>query len=479
MSSGSNRNDSRVPASEMLSNPSGPLIYVIAAIAALGGLLFGYDTGVISGALLFLTKDFHLSATQQELAVSSALIGAIIGALSAGPMNDALGRRRALFVLSVIFFAGALITAISPSYTFLVISRIIVGFGFGAAASIVPVYISEVAPVHLRGKLVTFNQLAITIGIAVSYGVDLVFASVGLGWRPMFAAAAIPSALLFTGLFFVPETPRWFGTHARWDEARASFERLGRIQEDIDEEIADIRLSGRQEKRSFKELLGPGVRVALIVGVGLAIFQQFVGINTVIYYAPTIFQSAGIGSASAAILATSIVGIVNVLSTIVASLVIDKFGRRPLLLWGAAVMTVALILLGAIFAIGPGRASTFVLFALFLYIIAFAMSFGPIFWLMSAEIFPTRVRAVGSGISSFANWAANLLVSITFLSLVGVIGTSGAFWLYAVMGVFAFIFCFLLVPETKNKSLEQIEYYWQHNRHWGKPAPSADVSASD
>jgi SP family galactose:H+ symporter-like MFS transporter len=478
MSSGRNQDHSGVPAPAALPDSNGPIIYVISAIAALGGLLFGYDTGVISGALLFLTQDFHLSATQQELAVSSALIGALLGALSAAPMNDALGRRRALFVLSVIFFAGALITALSPSYTFLVISRVIVGFAFGAAASIVPVYISEVAPVQLRGKLVTFNQLAITIGIAVSYGVDLVFANAGLGWRPMFAAAAIPSMLLFIGLFFVPETPRWFAIHGRWEEAQASLVRLDRTPQEIELEIVDIQQSGLQEKGSFRELLRPEIRLALLVGVGLAVFQQLVGINTVIYYAPTIFQSAGIGSASAAILATSIVGMVNVISTIVASLVMDKFGRRPLLLWGAAVMTVALIILGAIFAIGPSRASTFVLFALFLYIIAFAMSFGPVFWLMSAELFPTSVRAAGSSVSSFANWTANLLVSITFLSLVGAIGTSGAFWFYAVMGVFAFIFCLALVPETKNKSLEQIEYYWQHDRHWGKPAP-VDAGSGD
>jgi len=200
------------------------------------------------------------------------------------------------------------------------------------------------------------------------------------------------------------------------------------------------------------------------VGVGLALFQQFIGINTVIYYAPIIFQEAGVSSANTAILATSLIGVVNVIFTVVASLIIDKFGRRPLLLWGAVVMTVSLVALGAIFAIGPNKTGYFILLVLSLYIAAFALSFGPIFGLMSAEIFPTRVRAVGSGISTFANWVANLLVSVTFLSLVNALGQPGTFWLYAFMGMLAFVFCKRLVPETKGKSLEQIEYYWEHQR---------------
>ena len=205
--------------------------------------------------------------------------------------------------------------------------------------------------------------------------------------------------------------------------------------------------------------------MALVVGVGLAIFQQFIGINAVIYYAPIIFQHAGVSSANTAILATSLVGMVNVIFTVVASLVVDKLGRRPLLLWGAIVMTVCLVALGAIFAIGPNKAGYFILFVLSLYIAAFALSFGAIFWLMSAEIFPTRVRAVGSAVSTFANWVANLLVSVTFLSLVNAIGQSGTFWLYAVMGVLAFVFCRRWVPETKGKSLEEIEDYWEQQRY--------------
>lgn len=440
--------------------------YFIAAIAAIGGLLFGYDTGVISGALLFLRETFALSPNQQEIATSSVLIGAIIGAIGAGRVNDALGRKKTLLLLAIIFTLGALLTAISPNFGLFLVFRIIVGLGIGAAASVVPVYISEIAPSNVRGMLVTFNQLAITIGIAVSYWVDLAFAHANMGWPPMFATAAIPGIMLFVGMLISPETPRWLASKGKWGEARRMLERIQGARPD--EELADIRaaLSEEKQQMGFRELLRPGVRGALLVGVGLAVFQQFVGINTVIYYAPTIFQSAGFASASAAILATSVVGIVNVISTIVAILLVDKVGRRPLLLAGSAIMVIALIALGIVFAVSTTNTGTLTLIALIVYIIAFAISFGPVFWLMSAEIFPTKVRASGAAVSSFSNWTANFLVSVTFLSLVGAIGAPSTFWLYAFMGILAFIFCYMLVPETKGKTLEQIEHYWARARHW-------------
>jgi sugar porter (SP) family MFS transporter len=448
-------------------------IYLVVGIAALGGLLVGYNSAVIAGAILFIAKDFHLNPTQVEIAASAVLMGAIIGALCAGPMNDALGRKRALMLLAVIFSVGSLLTAVVPTYGFFLACRILVGFCIGATASVVPVYISEVAPANLRGRLVTFNQIAITFGIALSYWVNLAFAAAGKGWRPMFAVAVIPSAILFLGMFLTPETPFWLGSHGRWDAARHVLERLGRTPREIERELNTIRQTGEHKKEeTWRELLRPGLRTALVVGVGLAIFQQLIGVNAVIYYSPIIFQDAGVSSANTAILATSFVGVVNVIATVVASLVIDKFGRRPLLLWGAGIMTVSLVALGAIFVIGPNKAGYFILLVLCLYITAFELSFGPIFGLMSAEIFPTRVRAVGSSISTFANWVANLLVSVTFLSLVNGIGQSGTFWLYAAMGMLAFVFCQRMVPETKGKSLEEIEYYWEQQAR-GMPSSTS------
>ncbi len=436
-------------------------VYFIAAVGSLGGLLFGYDTGVISGALLFLRQSFALTATTQEIAVSAVLAGAIIGSLIAGWLNDTLGRKKTLLLLAIIFIVGALLTAISPGLIFFLVCRVIVGLGIGAAASVVPVYISEIAPPQQRGRLVTFYQLAVTVGIAVSYWVDLAFAGAGLGWPPMFASAAILGVALFLGMLLCPETPRWLGSKGRWDEARAVIERIKGGQE---QELADIHrsLSEQQQQAGVRELFTSHLRGPLIVGVGLAIFQQFVGINTVIYYAPTIFERAGAASASSAILSTSVVGIINMLSTIAAILLVDRLGRRPLLLGGSLLMAAALVVLGIIFAHNGGHIAGLTLATLIVYIIAFALSFGPVFWLMSAEIFPTRVRAAGASISSFTNWAANLLVSITFLSLVEALGTTATFWLYACFGVLAFLFSLRLVPETKGKSLEYIERYWEN-----------------
>ncbi|GCE06598.1 sugar porter family MFS transporter [Dictyobacter aurantiacus] len=445
-------------------------VYFITSVAALGGLLFGYDTGVISGAQLFLVKTFSLNPQQQELAVSAVLIGAIIGAIVAGKVNDAFGRKKTLLLLAVIFTLGALLTAVSPNYTLFLIFRAIVGLGIGAAASVVPVYISEMAPFQMRGKLVTFNQLAVTIGIAVSYWVDLAFAHAGMGWPPMFATAAIPGILLFVGMLMSPETPRWYASRGRWAEARQVLECIEGADPEL--EIAEIHtsLSIEQKQGRIRDLFTPRVRMALLVGVGLAVFQQFVGINTVIYYAPTIFQSAGVSSASSAILATSVVGVVNVLATIVALLLLDKAGRRVLLISGCIGMIIGLALLGTIFATGAANAGLLTMLALMIYIISFAISMGPVFWLMSAEIFPTSVRGAGASVCSFSNWAANFIVSITFLSLIGGIGTAHTFWLYAVIGVIALVFCWYLVPETKGKTLEQIEAYWNNGRRWIKPS---------
>jgi SP family galactose:H+ symporter-like MFS transporter len=450
--------------------------YIVASVAALGGLLFGYDTGVISGALLYLQPDFHLTSTTSEIAVSAVLIGAILGAAVGGKLADGIGRKKALILLGLIFAAGAVLTAIAPNLGFFIAFRIVVGFGIGAASMITPMYIAELAPPSIRGALVTFFQLAVTVGIAVAYWVDLAFANAGMGWRPMFAVALIPGALLALGMLFLSETPRWLASKGRWDDASAALEHT--IQGQAKQrELDEIHRTLEEEKRaSIKELLRPGLRLALLVGVGLAIFQQLVGINTVIYYAPTIFGYAGFSSASAAILATSIVGVVNVLATILSLFLVDRLGRRPLLIGGIGGMIATLAAMGVVFAIGPSKAGWFVLICLLVYIVSFAIGMGPVFWLMTSELFPNRLRGMGASISSLSNWAANLAVSITFLTLIDVAGKPGTFWIYAFLGVLAFIFCSKLVPETKGKTLEQIERYWKSNRRW---EPSKTESADN
>ncbi len=381
-------------------------------------------------------------------------------------MADTFGRKKSLIILGIIFAAGATLTAISPNSGFFIAFRIIAGFGIGAAPMITPMYIAELAPPAIRGALVTFNQLAITIGIAVAYWVDLGFASTGMGWRPMFAASLIPGATLAIGMLFLSETPRWLASKDRWGEASASLEHVVHGEEKQGE-LYEIRKTLEEERHSsVRGLFWPSLRLALLVGVGLAVFQQFAGINTVIYYAPVIFGYAGFNSASAAILATSIAGADNVLSTILSLFLVDRLGRQPLLLGGIVGMAVTLTAMGVIFLIGPEHAGWFVLICLLLYILSFAIGIGPVCWLMSSEVFPNRLRGLGASISALSNWAANLLISITFLSLIGFAGKPTTFWIYAFLAVLAFIFSWWLVPETKNRSLEHIEACWKHGRRW-------------
>jgi MFS transporter, SP family, galactose:H+ symporter len=468
-------------------NPSSPenasrgraLLYLTVGIAALGGLLFGYDTGVISGALLYLNESFHLTSLTKEVAVSSVLVGAILGAIIASWLSNAVGRRLTLLITAFIFTIGALLTAFSPNLIIFVLWRLVVGVSIGLAASVVPAYISEIAPARWRGMMVTLYQLAITIGIAVSYWVDLAFAHAGMGWPPMFAIAAVPSVIFLLGMLINPETPRWLGSRGRWAEADKVLTRVTGEQNNA-AALTEIRasLTSEQTHGAVRELLRPGLRVALLVGVGLAAFQQLIGINTIVYYAPTIFGTVGFSSNTAAIMATSIVGVVNVCATIVACLLVDRAGRRPLLLWGTAGMVIALLGLSLVFWLNPAHVGGLTLLLLMLYIVAFAIGMGPVFWVLSAKLFPTNVRTTGASISTFFNWVANLLVSITFLSLIDAIGTSWTFTIYAFLGVIAFCFILRLVPETRQKSLEHIERYWQNGGHWEtteqKTAPTVD-----
>ena len=438
-------------------------VFIAAVFAALGGLLFGYDTGVISGALIFIKSQFQLSVFQQELVVSVVLIGAAVGALGGGRLADAFGRRLMLIVTALIFMSGALVCAAAASVGALIVGRIIVGLGIGLSSSTVPVYISEVSPPGARGWQVSLFQLAITIGILGAYLVDYGFAASG-GWRWMLGLAVVPGALLGLGMLAMPETPRWLAKHGHAESARKVLARI-RGTQDVQAEFQEIQstLSQAEERGHFSDLLAVSVRPALIVGVGLAIFQQITGINTVIYYAPTIIQSAGIPSASGAILATAGIGLVNVLMTIVAMWLIDRAGRRPLLVTGISGMVISLGVLGFVFrthepSAGMGWLAVAILMA---YVASFAISLGPIFWLLIAEIYPLRVRGIAEGTAAGTNWAANLLVSLTFLSLLQALGPSWTFWLYGLLSIGSLLFSYSLVPETKGRTLEEIEQTWR------------------
>lgn len=437
-------------------------VNVAAVIAATGGLLFGYDTGVISGALLFIREDFApLSPFLEGIIVSFLLVGAVIGALSGGPLSDRVGRRPTTLLAAVIFGVGALAVAFAPSVGFIIFGRFLLGLGVGLASMIVPLYIAEIAPASRRGALVSLNQLMITIGILLSYIVGVIFTPIE-GWRYMFGVALVPALVLGVGMFMLPESPRWLFEHGHLDKARAVLGR-SRSAEEVDLELREMdeikRLEQEQARVSYKELLAPYVRPALVIGIGLAIFQQITGINTVIYYAPTILQGVGF-SEGGAIAATALgVGVVNVGFTILAVRIIDRAGRRPLLIIGLVGMVVSLVLLGVVFFQGStsGAAGLLATICLGLYIASFAISLGPVFWLMISEIYPLRIRGTAMSVASIANWGSNFLVALTFPVLLATFGGAGSFWLFAALGIVAWIFVYFRVPETKNRTLEEIE----------------------
>jgi SP family galactose:H+ symporter-like MFS transporter len=438
-------------------------VYVAAVFAGLGGLLFGYDTGVISGALLFLKNDFTLSSFALEVIVSGVLVGAAVGALVGGRLADLFGRRTLLIATALIFAAGAIVCAAATSVAILIVGRLIVGLGIGLSSGTVPVYISEVAPADARGWTVSLFQLSITVGILLAYIGDYAFAAIQ-GWRWMFGLAVIPAAIFALGMFFLPESPRWLARSGNSAAARRVLVRI-RGAADVEAEIREIEQSlvQAEQRSNLSALFQPSIRPALVLGIGLAILQQVTGINTVIYYAPLIIQSAGIPSASGAILATAGIGVVNVLMTIVSMWLIDRAGRRPLLLTGVAGMIVTLFTLGFIFhrPMHSGSLAALAVICMMLYVASFAISLGPIFWLLISEIYPLRVRSSAEGLAATFNWVSNLAVSLTFLTLLQSIGTSATFWLYGFLAVGAWIFSHYLAPETKGKTLEQIENFWR------------------
>jgi sugar porter (SP) family MFS transporter len=430
-----------------------------AATTALGGLLFGYDTGVISGALLFIGRDFHgLTSFDKELLTSLLLVGAAIGALAAGRIADRVGRRPTVLGTAALFVAGVMLAAFAPSYGVLLVARVVIGLAVGSASMVVPLYIGEVVPPRMRGALVSFNQLAITSGILASYLVDYGLAS-RHNWRLMFGLAAIPAILMFVGMLFQHESPHWLVAQGREDEARQVLRRV-RDEDDIDAEIAEVR--GLSARRSgWREVLNPAVRHVMIIGIALAVFQQITGINTIIYYAPTLLTSAGLGN-SAALLANVVNGAVNVLMTIVAIRLLDRSGRRPLLLGGTAGMVVGMLVVALTFAIGGdhlhGGAAYIAIAGLLIYTGSFAIGLGPVFWLLISEIYPVKIRGQAMSVATMANWGANFVVTISFLTLLSAIGNAGTFFLFGGLSVVALVYFQRQVPETKNRSLQDIEH---------------------
>ena len=431
----------------------------VAAVASLGGLLFGFDTGVISGALLFIKNDFVLSATMQGIVTSMVLVGAVGGAACGGTLTDRFGRKPIIIAMAGLFVVGSLLSAAAAEVWMLLAARLILGVAIGVASMLTPLYLSEMAPAEKRGAIVSLNQFCITLGILLSYLVDYAFADVTGTWRWMLGIGVVPGLLLGGGMAFLPESPRWLAAQGRMEDAGRVLRQV-RGRNDVGDELAGLQqdVGAERNEGSLKALFAaPKARLPLIVGIGLAVFQQITGINTVIYYAPSIFKEAGFASNSAAILATVGIGIVNVLMTVVALLLLDQAGRRKLLLVGLAIMTVCLVALAAAFAIGTSGIGAITAVALAAYVGGFAIGLGPIFWLIIAEIFPLAYRGRGMSVASMANWGSNLIVALLFLDLIRLLTPAGTFGLFAILTVGAFVFAWKYVPETNGRSLEQIE----------------------
>ena len=410
------------------------VIYV-SIVAALGGLLFGFDTAIIAGAARFLKERFALSAFGEGLAVSIVLVGCMAGAAIAGTVSDRLGRRRFMFISAVLFFISALGCAIPQNLIQFLAFRFIGGLAIGSASIVSPLYISEVAPPKIRGALVSVNQLAIVTGILMSYFVSWILVGAGASnWRWMFATGAIPAVVFFLFVLGVPESPRWLVKQGRESEASTILTRLNG-PEIAKSELVNIKETLTLEGGSLKELLQPGFRTALFIGIFLAVFQQITGINAVIYYAPRFFEAAGLARSSA-ILQSALIGVVNVVFTLVAIALVDRLGRKPMLMVGSAGMGLSFILLGAAFKFQLFSGSLILLFTL-LYIAFFAMT-----------------------IATVALWLADFAVSLTFPVIADKLHESFAFWLYAGMCLINFVFIWAVLPETKGKSLEEIEKRW-------------------
>ena len=436
---------------------SNKLVYFF---GSLGGLLFGYDTGVISGAILFISQELRLTPFLEGLVVASLLLGAAAGAASAGPLSDRLGRRNLIIIAAILFTAGAIGAALAPNVGVLVLFRVVLGLGVGAAALVVPLYLSEIAPTQIRGAISSLNQLNIVVGILLAFIVNALLANAE-AWRWMLGLAAIPSLVLLIGMYFLPETPRWLVSQDRDEDARDVLRR-SRNEEETEREIREIREVEEQEEGGLGELAASWVRPALVVAIGLAVFQQIIGINTIIYYAPTTLTNVGYGAA-AAIYANLIIGVVNVLMTLVAIWIIDRVGRKPLLLTGLVGMVASLTVLGLSTLLlsepsSPTDAVAIItLLCLAGFIISFAATWGPTVWVMLPEVLPLRIRGTAMGVAIFLHWIANFIVSQTFPSLLASLGPGPVFLGYAVIGVVAFVFVSAFVTETKGRSLEEIE----------------------
>ena len=459
------------------SKQSNSFIAAVCSIGSLGGLLFGFDTAVISGTFSFIEQYFSLNEIEIGWFTSSALIGAIIGALVSGSLSDRFGRKPILIIAAFLFFISALGCTIPNSFIFLIVARIIGGIGVGMASVLAPLYISEFSPPKIRGKLIALYQLSIVIGILLAYLTNWLLLKFSLEstsllnetdklykifvlevWRGMFGLEMIPSGLFILLLFLIPESPRWLIKNSNPEKG---FNILTKIsgKKIAEKEFIEIKNSINKFKGRIADLLRPGLRLALLVGIGLSVFGQFTGVNIIIYYGPTILENAGF-KIDGALQFQVAIGLINLIFTILALWKIDRWGRRPLLVYGMFSVFISLIIIAFQFTFDSSSQGILIVVMLCIYMASLALSINAVIWVLIGEIFPNRIRGSAMSIVTFTNWGANFLTAFTFPWYIDKIGMGGGFFTFAGMCLLATIFFNKYVPETKGKTLEEIENFW-------------------
>lgn len=441
-------------------------VFFIAGLVSVGGILYGYDIGVISGALLFIHNTIPLTDTQLSLIVGAVLGGGLAGTLLAGPLGDRFGRRFLIFFSSIIFIFGISFILLAKTFLLLFAARLLLGIGVGIISVAVPLYVAEIVPSRDRGKYVTFFQLLLTFGIVLAYFVDLIFTPSG-NWRAMFAVLLVPSIILLLGVFFLPETPRWLLANHQEDKARAILQRIPH-RRTVDETVLAIQQSLHEVKGSWREFFSAQFFLPTTIAILIAVFNQLTGINSFLQYAPLILKNAGIDSNLVSMLGSAGIGILNFLFTMLAIGLIDTLGRRPLLLTGIAGVVAAEVYLGAInyFMGSSAYAGIFSLIGLLIYIVFFAIGPGVVVWLAISELFPTRLRGKGIALSLFFSSLSATLLAMFFLPLVKTIGMGCAYWLFASFTLAYFFVAYYLLPETKSRTLEEIQHVF-HKKNSG------------
>lgn len=432
-------------------------LLTISLVTALGGLLFGFDISVISGTIPFIQDVFELNEAMKGWVVSSALIGCILGASFSGKLGDKYGRKTVLMVISILFGISAIGSGVANSIPTFIFYRILGGLAVGGASVLAPMYIAEVSPAHLRGRMVSLNQLTIVLGISMAYFSNYFLLAIGENaWRWMFIAEAVPSLLFFVALFIVPESPRWLVARNSLGKARYVLEKVG--GDDFARfELSEIKksLAGKVKRGTIKDVFKKKYSLILFLGIFLAVFQQWSGINVIFFYAPDIFAQAKLG-VDAALFQTTLIGVTNIVFTVLAMRVIDKIGRKKLMLIGAAGMVACHLIIGYLFQIG--RTNDWMLLTFIIITPAFfAFGLGPTVWVVLSEIFPNKIRGAAMSVATFSLWVASYILTLTFPILVDLFSSAITFWIYGVICVIGFIVIYKILPETKGVSLEKLE----------------------